>query len=93
MEQSIGVHELEDRLEAILDQVAKGGYVTITREGEPIARLVPYQSLRDRLNELQRQSILRWSGQKPDWTGLPLESDIEEHKGKSISVLILEDRE
>ena len=32
MEQSIGVHELEDRLEAILDQVAKGGYVTITRE-------------------------------------------------------------
>jgi prevent-host-death family protein len=93
MDETLDAKDLKERLEAILDQVAKSASVTITREGEPIARLVPLGSLRDRLNMLQQQGFLHWSGRKPDWTGLPIPSDIEEHKGKSISDLILDDRE
>ncbi len=44
----VGTFEAKNRLSALLDEVAKGGEVTITRRGKPIARLVPAQFGPDR---------------------------------------------
>jgi prevent-host-death family protein len=38
---AIGVYETKTRLPRLLDQVAKGKRITITRHGVPIAMLVP----------------------------------------------------
>lgn len=40
--------EAKNRLSALLNEVARGGEVIITRRGKPIARLVPVQSAPDR---------------------------------------------
>lgn len=44
----VGTFEAKNRLSALLDEVAKGGEVTITRRGKPIAGLVPAQPGPDR---------------------------------------------
>lgn len=36
----IGIFEAKTHLSALLDEVEKGGEVTITRHGKPVARLV-----------------------------------------------------
>jgi prevent-host-death family protein len=41
MAKSVGVHEAKTHLSRLLADVAVGEEVTITRRGEPIARLVP----------------------------------------------------
>lgn len=38
---SIGVYDLKNSLSAVLDEVAEGREVTVTRHGHPIARLSP----------------------------------------------------
>lgn len=38
---NIGAFEAKTHLSALLDQVAKGEEITITRHGQPVARLVP----------------------------------------------------
>lgn len=38
---SVGAYEAKTHLARLLDEVAAGGVVTITRHGRPIARLVP----------------------------------------------------
>lgn len=37
----VGVHEAKTKLSELLRRVAAGEEVTITRDGEPVARLVP----------------------------------------------------
>lgn len=37
----IGAYEAKTRFSALLDRVAQGEIVTVTRRGRPIARLVP----------------------------------------------------
>ncbi|MGH3440464.1 MAG: type II toxin-antitoxin system Phd/YefM family antitoxin [Nitriliruptorales bacterium] len=44
----VGVHEAKTTLSKLLRRVAAGEEVTITRGGEPIARLVPVRSRRTR---------------------------------------------
>ena len=39
----VGVHEAKSTLSELLRRVAEGEEVTITRGGEPVARLVPVQ--------------------------------------------------
>ncbi len=41
MDGTIGACEAKTRLSALLDRVEKGGSLTITRNGKPVARLVP----------------------------------------------------
>jgi prevent-host-death family protein len=41
MTRSVGVHEAKTHLSRLLDEVAAGREVVITRRGEEIARLVP----------------------------------------------------
>ena len=38
---SIGSHEAETQLPALLERVARGESITITEHGRPVARLVP----------------------------------------------------
>lgn len=38
---TIGVYDLKNRLSAVLDEVAAGREVTVTRHGHPIARIAP----------------------------------------------------
>ncbi len=38
---SVGVFQAKARLSELIDQVLKGSEVTITRHGNPVARLVP----------------------------------------------------
>ena len=41
MTQSVGVHEAKTHLSKLLGRVSAGEEITITRRGEPIARLMP----------------------------------------------------
>ena len=41
MTKSVGVHEAKSHLSELLEQVAAGEEITITRRGEEVARLVP----------------------------------------------------
>lgn len=45
----IGVHEAKTTLSKLLQRVAAGEEVTITRGGEPVAKLVPFRSKRGRV--------------------------------------------
>lgn len=41
---SVGSYEAKTHLPALLDRVARGESITITKHGKPVARLVPVQS-------------------------------------------------
>lgn len=57
--QSIGAYEAKTHLPRLLDRVAQGESLTITRHGRPVARLVPVESeARDRAR-LAAQRILQ----------------------------------
>jgi len=43
MESSVGSFEAKTHLPALLERVAKGERITITRHGKPVARLVPIE--------------------------------------------------
>ena len=45
---TVGAHEAKTNLGQLLDRVARGEVIVITRHGEPIARLVPFQAEFDR---------------------------------------------
>lgn len=40
-EGSIGIYDLKNRLSAVLEEVAEGREVTVTKHGRPIARIAP----------------------------------------------------
>lgn len=40
----IGIFEAKTHLSSLLDEVAKGGEITITRHGKPVAKLVQAQT-------------------------------------------------
>ena len=48
MAKSVGVHEAKTHLSRLLEDVAAGDEVTITRRGEAVARLVPAVDARRR---------------------------------------------
>lgn len=54
MTKSVGVHEAKTHLSRLLDEVAAGEEVVITRRGEPAARLVAIPSTKARRFGLDR---------------------------------------
>jgi prevent-host-death family protein len=49
---TVGVFEAKTKLTALLEQVARGEQVTITKHGTPVARLVPVERRdRDRVKD------------------------------------------
>ena len=58
--QSIGAYEAKTHLPRLLDRVAGGESVVITRHGHPVARLVPVENeARDRARHAARRIIER----------------------------------
>jgi len=45
---NIGVFEAKNRLSGLIERILRGEEFTITRRGEPVARLVPMADLLDR---------------------------------------------
>ena len=45
---TIGAYEAKTHLPQVLDRVARGESLTITRHGRPVARLVPVETDRER---------------------------------------------
>ena len=58
--QSIGAYEAKTHLPRLLDRVARGESLTITRHGQPVARLVPVENeARDRARQAARRILER----------------------------------
>ena len=67
MDGTIGAYEAKTKLSALLDRVERGESLTITRNGRPVARLVPVTaqpgSVAEGLRALREE--LRAKGVKP----------------------------
>ncbi len=57
MNTQIGIFETKTHLSALLDRVARGERITITRHGKPVAELGPVGSAIDR--EARRKALAR----------------------------------
>ena len=57
--ESIGAYEAKTHLAQLLDRVARGESLTITRHGKPVARLVPVAGDRDRAREAAARIVER----------------------------------
>ena len=59
--QSIGAYEAKTHLPRLLDRVAQGESVTITRHGHPVAQLVPVENeaRRDRAQQAAQRILER----------------------------------
>ena len=55
----IGAYEAKTHLSRLLDRVARGESLTITRHGKPVARLVPVIGDRDRAREAAARIVER----------------------------------
>ena len=71
--ETVGAFEAKTKLSELLDLVERGGEVTITRRGEPVARLVPIsrnderarvQALIEEIKETRRHSGLKHTTMK-----------------------------
>jgi len=58
MAKSVGVHEAKTHLSRLLEDVAAGEEVTITRRGEPVARLVAPEAAPKRVFGKDRGKIV-----------------------------------
>ena len=56
---SIGAYEAKTHLPRLLDRVARGDSMIITRHGKPVARLVPVSSDRERAREAATRIVER----------------------------------
>ena len=55
----IGAYEAKTHLPRLLDRVARGESLTITRHGKPVARLVPVTGDRERAREAAARIVER----------------------------------
>ncbi len=52
----VGAYEAKSHFSRILDEVAAGETVTVTRNGRPVARIVPLEAREDRVQRLLEES-------------------------------------
>ena len=76
MATEIGAYEAKTHLPALLERVARGEQITITKHGRPIARLVPIgkSDLERRREAIARLKVFR----KGRTLGVPIKQLIEE---------------
>ncbi|MSP22342.1 MAG: type II toxin-antitoxin system Phd/YefM family antitoxin [Dehalococcoidia bacterium] len=62
----VGVYEARTHLSALLDEVANGATIEVTRNGKPVAHLVPAP---DRTRQAKQEAMdkLRRLRVQPDW--------------------------
>lgn len=73
MTKSVGVHEAKTHLSRLLDDVAAGEEVVITRRGEPVARLVALGGRAPRAFGIDRTRL-----RVPEDFDAPLQDDVLE---------------
>lgn len=89
-EMSVGIRELKARLSTYLGQVKAGATLIITERGRPIGRIVPLRpSPQSRVEEFAQAGLVSWSGRPLR----PREPVARTRGGKTLSQLLLEDRE
>jgi prevent-host-death family protein len=47
MEKSVNIHEAKTHLSRLVERVEAGEEITLARAGRPVARIVPYNGLRE----------------------------------------------
>ena len=56
----VGIYEAKAKFSELIEQVTRGGEVTITRHGKPVARIVPAKSRAGaEVDEIQRRAVMR----------------------------------
>jgi prevent-host-death family protein len=90
MSKTVGIREFKAKLSSYVDRVKAGETVTITERGRPVGRIVPVRpALEDKLQQLAEAGVLSWSGRKLE----PKMPSIRPHGGKTVSELLIEDRD
>ena len=76
MATEVGAYEAKTHLPALLERVARGEHITITKHGRPIARLVPIgkSDVERRREAIARLKVFR----KGRTLGVPIKQLIEE---------------
>lgn len=69
---TLGAFEAKTHLSKLLDQVAAGEEITITRHGEPVARLVPIASADKRADLRATIAAIRALGKKHKLRGIAI---------------------
>jgi prevent-host-death family protein len=75
---TVGVFEAKNRLSELLERAANGEEITITRRGEPVARLVPPADASGRDKAAEAVAALREARRGVRLEGEPLRELIEE---------------
>ncbi|MGA2182666.1 MAG: type II toxin-antitoxin system prevent-host-death family antitoxin [Bryobacteraceae bacterium] len=75
---TVGAYEAKTHLPALLDRVAKGEQITITKHGVPVARLVPVQPVSDREKRLAAIAELKRLREKHPLNGVTIRELIED---------------
>lgn len=89
MEQQIPVRELNQHTSAILARVAQGQAVTITRDGRPIARLIPIPHGSSYLN----RAVATGMALAPTAEGPLPTPPRNAHPERDVAALLVSDRE
>lgn len=61
---SVGIRELKNSVSSYIDRVTAGETITITRRGEPVARMIPTETS-PAAETLLADDRVRWRGMKP----------------------------
>jgi len=76
---TVGAYEAKTHLSQLLDEVAKGEAITITRHGIPVARLVPAAQRRQVDSAAAVDAFLKWRQEHaPTLGGISIRELIEE---------------
>jgi prevent-host-death family protein len=79
IERSVGAYEAKTKLSQLLDEVAKGQSITITKHGVPVARLVPVESIDRQKIKDEIDAFRKWrKEQNLSLGGLTIREMIEE---------------
>ena len=85
----VGIREFKTHLSSYMRQVKDGATLVITEHGKPVGRVIPVAlSLEEQMQELIEAGLVAWDGTK-----LGAVSRVENRSGRSVSDLLLEDRD
>lgn len=85
----VGIREFKTHLSSYMRQVKDGATLVITEHGKPVGRVIPVTlSLEEQMKELVEAGLVSWDGDK-----LRPVPRVENTSGRSISDLLLEDRD
>jgi prevent-host-death family protein len=77
----IGSLEAKQKLRALLDEVAHGAEIVITRRGKPVAKLIPVEFGFDRKKAKRAAACLREASKGVKLRGLRIKDLIKEGRG------------